>query len=673
MHPILSRLAVAAGLSLFLIGPVQAQGGGANKKQEKEAMKRLLAKVEEEYRVFFKKPESTPEFWAAIKFEIQVGKFDVAAFHLNKMLEHIAEQAKKLKDAGKNPDEAFDDLIGIEEAEGMSSFLRLKDVRQWTDQPKLEKQAEKNVELLLDRLTEALDKRLGDPARVQKFIDSLSAPTPEERAFAFAQLVRARARAAPQLLQALKKDSGSLKQRRLLDAAVKLEPDIMPPLLEALNARDAKDAQDADLRLPLLELVRRRGEKRAIPYLWYLSSALKYPESVRNSAAATLAYLLDTEPRKLPPARTVLAQMAQQLYEHRVKFQDPQRIRLWPWQKDYTIAAKPIQLKAHKYEEVIGIRYARQALDLDPAYRPAQRVFLLLTLERAYEDKLDQVLVGKTQPALDQLLSTLDADLLLDVLERGLADHNLSVILPLVKVLGERGEVRAARSGANGTAGPLVRALYYPDRRVQFAAATALLHMPAEPAPVAASRVVEVLRRFVAASPTPGALILFAPDLKAAELRKQVKGAGFEPVVARNLKEAFAALHAGADIDVILLHYAVRETELPYALAQLRADRDTGLVPILFIAPVKREAQYAYLEARHRNVGVLSEAFLSDPAELKSRLEGAIKLAAAPDTVTHAPARQRAWLREDILDRKGQKLSVPERKQFAAEALDALW
>src|SRR5262249_29074524 len=265
-----------------------------------------------------------------------------------------------------------------------------------------------------------LDRRLGDPVRVKKFIDNLSAPTPEERAFAFAQLVRARGRAAPTLLQELKREPGSLKQRRLIDAMVKLEPDIMPPLLEALNARDAKDAADAELRLALLEVIRRRAEKRAMPYLWHLSASRRYPERVRNAAAATLAYLLDMNPRQLPPAKNVLTQMAEQLYEHKFKFKDPRRIRLWPWQKDYTVAPKPVELEARDYEEVFGLRYARQALELDPSYRPAQLVFLNLTLERAYDEKLDQLLTGKSLPALDQLLASIDATLLLEALDRAL-------------------------------------------------------------------------------------------------------------------------------------------------------------------------------------------------------------------------------------------------------------
>src|SRR5262249_24545733 len=199
MHHILSRLALVAGFSLLLSGAVQAQDKApeqdkAPKKKEnlKQVMKQLLAKAEEEYRVFFKKPETTPEFWAAIKFEIQVGKFDVAALHLDQMLAKLSAQAAKLKEQGKPPEEAYDDLITIEEVEGFSSFLRLKGVRQWTDSPGFEKQTEKNVEALLDRLTTALDKRLGDPVRIKKLLDNLSAPTPEERAFAFAQLVRAR-------------------------------------------------------------------------------------------------------------------------------------------------------------------------------------------------------------------------------------------------------------------------------------------------------------------------------------------------------------------------------------------------------------------------------------------------------------------------------------------------
>ncbi len=665
MKHILTRLATAAGLALLVIGSVRAQGGDPKKKADapeprplKETMKRLLDKAEEEYRIFFKKPETTPEFWSAIKFEIQVGKFDVAALHLKQMLNQ--KPAEKVDAA----------LVSIEEAEGMSSFLRLRSVRQWTDHPILQKEAENNVEALIDRVTAAAEKHLGDPVRLNKYINNLGDPTPEVRAYAFAQLQRARGRAAPYLVEALRRTVGTVKHQRIIEAMVKLDSDIIPPLLEVLNARDAKDAAETDLRLSLLEVIRRRGDKRAIPYLWSLSSSPRYPPLVRAAATETLATLLQTDPRQLPPAKVMLTDLTEKLYRHQVKFLDPQRILVWPW-KDRQLSVKPVVLTARDYEELFGRRYAKQALELDPSYRPAQVAFLNFTLERSTEDRLGEFFTGKGVPPLDQLLASIDADLVMQVLDRALAEHNLAVILPTIKALGDRGEVRAARPGLNDTPGPLVRALYYPDRRVQFAAAIALLRMPTGPAPPAAGRVVEVLRRFLAAGPAPKALVAFAPDLKAADLRKQLKAAGFDAIIARDLKETMDALHRAANIDVILLHYGVRPNELPYVVSQLNADADGGL-PLLFVAPIKREGEYVRQLRRYRNSGVISEAYLSDPDELKTHLQEAIKLAAAPDSVLKASEQQRTWLKEDLLKRKNVQLTEPERKLFAAVSLDAL-
>src|SRR5262249_11730052 len=300
---------------------------------------------------------------------------------------------------------------------------------------KLDEKAHTNVEELIDRITDALDKRLSDPVRLEKFIKTyLDAPTPEERAYAFAQIDRSRGRAAPYLLRELQRRILKGGHQRVVDLMAKLKPDIMPRLFEVLNARDAKDAAvNEELRLSLLDLIRRRGEKRAIPYLWNLSASKKYPELVRARAAATLASLLDTEVRHLPPAKAMLTQMAERLHEHRFNFRGARRIELWLWTEDYTIDPEALRLTAPLYEEFFGLRYARQALELDPAYRPAQRVLLELMLHKVYKDRLDEVLIGKTDPSVDGLLARLDADLLLQAIDRGLAEPDLPVILPVLQ------------------------------------------------------------------------------------------------------------------------------------------------------------------------------------------------------------------------------------------------
>src|SRR6516162_5481533 len=104
-----NALRVFLGMGFFAIGltPSLAQ-----------VNKPAAPKAEDPYRQFMKKPETAQEFWAAMRFEIEVGKFNLAAEDLKGFL------AKKPTD---------EDLLEIEKREGMSAFLRLltiKDLRE---------------------------------------------------------------------------------------------------------------------------------------------------------------------------------------------------------------------------------------------------------------------------------------------------------------------------------------------------------------------------------------------------------------------------------------------------------------------------------------------------------------------------------------------------------------
>jgi hypothetical protein len=659
------RLLVAAGLSFLVAGLVVpgARGqakGKAKGETPKEVLNQALLKAEDEYRLYFKKPVTVPEHWAAITFEMDTGKFDVAALIIDGLLK---------KQPAKEVDQ---ELAKIEEAKGMSAFLRLREVRKWYDNPELEKDAEHNVDLLINRVTSAVEQRLGDPVRLSKLVKALTAVTPEERGYAFVQLKRARDRAAPYLLDALRYTAGGIDQDRIREAVVRLEAAVVPPLFDALRARDKKDAQDVDLRLALLDIIKRRDDKRAVPYLWHLGSASRYPPLVRAKARQTLAFLLGVDEEKLPAAKEALTQQAEQYYQHRVKFADPARVPVWPWD-GRQLAHKPVVLSAAQAEQYFGLLYADEALDLDPAYRPAQEIFLTLTLQGTFARNLDEVLQKKLPNALQRLLGSIDSDLLQAVLERALGDRNLAVILPLVRALGERGEYRAALPSGEGAPGGLLRALYYPDRRVQMAAVKAVTRLPATPEPATAVRVVEILRRFVTAEPIPRALAVAVPGNRAAEVRKALKGAGYDPVLAPRPKEALQQLRAAADIDVVLLHYAVGDTELPFLLGQMRGDRDFGLLPVLVLYTPPNKESLGRIVRRFANVWLMPEGMLAMPDELKGRLEESIKLASAPAVVHRLPASQRAWVKADLTKTEGLRLSKRARRQFVAESMDLLW
>src|SRR5207302_6489437 len=105
---------------------------------------------------------------------------------------------------------------------------------------------------------------------------------------------------------------------------------------------------------------------------------------------------------------------------------------------------------------------------------------------------------ARTPDALRELLATAGPEVVVATADRAAAERRTLVLLGAVRALGDLAEKRAGPLG--GLSDPvLARALVYPDRRVQFAAAEALTRVPARPTGQAAGKVVGVFRREAAA------------------------------------------------------------------------------------------------------------------------------------------------------------------------------
>ncbi len=553
-------------------------------RDEREVTKELLRKAETEYKNFFEPPDKAPNktiaYWSAIKIEMELGKFDLAGLHLKRMLGKDPNPDLKV-----DPPEIVDaELVKIEAAEGLSSFLRLKQVRPelWSELPKLQKESVADVDDLIDRVAKAVEKHLSDPVRIRKFIGRLGAFTEEERAFAYVQIARSRERAVPYLVEALRTNFDKPLFGRIREVFLRIGPESVPIYLEVLKAVDAKDARDIELRMTLLDIIHRRDDKRAVPYLWHLSAAKQYPEIVRKKATQVLSSLLRTRESDLVPAKVVLTALAEKHYQGKVKY-DREETTIWPWDGE-AISLKPVKLTPAFAEEYFGERYAREALDIDPRYQPAQVVFLSMMLDRQYNRLLNQTLLMPMPAKTHELLTSLDSELVTRTLEKAMQEHRLPVILPLIQALGARGEIRAAQS-ANG---PITRALFYPDRRVQFAAMQAMLKMPATGnPPVASDRIVDLSSRFLSSSPTPKALIAYPVAGEEAALADIVKGMGYEPVFSRDIKDAVRKVRDSADFDLVVLHRGMPNVDFPFIYEQLRQNYDIGGLPMLIIVAKK--------------------------------------------------------------------------------------
>src|SRR5262249_58592944 len=69
----LSCVMLVLGLLAFLSAGTVGQEKDKEAPPEKQGAKKQIRKADEDYRRFFKPPQRPLEFWAAIKFEIEVG------------------------------------------------------------------------------------------------------------------------------------------------------------------------------------------------------------------------------------------------------------------------------------------------------------------------------------------------------------------------------------------------------------------------------------------------------------------------------------------------------------------------------------------------------------------------------------------------------------------------
>jgi CheY-like chemotaxis protein len=516
------------------------------------------------YRELFKKPETVADYWKAIEFEIEVGSFEVAAQNLRGLL-------------AKKPTE--EQLLELQRQVTMNAFLRLRNIPKWSKDAAADKAARADVEELIKQVTAAVKNQLSNRDQIREWVKNLNA-THEEAVYALQELYKYKAAAAPVLIEELKKTQGG-DRVALIDALRRLSSAVVPPMIAAL------DSSDNMLVLDLLDILQKRGATEAVPFLWYLTEAPDRPPSVQKKAKAVIAALRDVPASRLPAAEPMLVQEAERFFQHKVPLAEPATV--WRWEGNTVVPGWPgvETVSKSKTEEYYALRFAKQALELDPTDRAAQIVMLSTTLDKTYESvPLDKPL-AVTAPAVNDLLTRVNPELLTAVLERAIKDEHTTIVLGAVRALGDLAEARANKPSERGAA-PLAQALFYPDRRVQMAAVDSLLRVPGTPSALARGRMVEILARFLAAEPEAGskpkALAASADTDGRLRLDRALQDAGFEPVLVTDGRAALKRLDGAADISAILLDSKLPDPGLPYFIAQVESDPNLKKLPMLILA-----------------------------------------------------------------------------------------
>jgi CheY-like chemotaxis protein len=563
---------------------------------------------------FYKKPTTAAEYWRAIRFEVNTGRFEVAAGLIRDLLALNAPEKE---------------MLALVDKEGLAPFLRLRNVERWSDNPKTEAEARKNVEALIERVSAALKKQLDDPARIARLANGLLGSA-EEAAFAQREIRRSGAAAIPVLADILNHNPPTELRVAIFDLFPKLDVVTVPPLLAFL------DVSDPALKFDLLGALRKRPdfsslpgrvETDLVPALWYLSSRrMKEPEELRREAQSMLAGLIQLDPEKRQSYAELTA-LAERIYDHKATFLGGDQVEVWRWDG---MKLTSTTVPATAAEEYFGLRYARWALELNPTFLPAQVIATSIALEKAIQRSGPDKPLARGNPALYQIVASAPYELLAEVLDRGLRENRTTVALGALQVLADRAVPEAARPFTRAEDGKavvvrpalLVRALNYPDRRVQLAAADALLRIPGPPIHGANLRVVEVLRDALVEEPASGApekpraLLGDPTPLHADALARLLRRVGFDVETVGTGKDLLRRIHQRPDFAVLFVDHHLPYPLLPDLLAQVRADVKAAPIPLYVVASSERSATPQPLTALARVAALIAVEARDDPAAL---------------------------------------------------------
>lgn len=523
----------------------------------------------------FSKPPTTPmELWDAADYLIRTGQVQQAVPYLNSFVQ-------------SQPDD--DTLLQIRDRYSASTILRLGDYPQTRAfEPAITKM-----------LAGVMQRTATRPDRIERYIAALT-KTNVEQDYAVERLREAGPYAIPFLVKALEQPGLSTEHQALIARNMgRLDKSVVPPLIATLDSPDAVVATDAAAVLGTI------GDPRAVPHLTYLAVRGKTPlsaandeasDSVREEARRTIERLTGrpfaAQPRT--PIR-VLTDEALRYHRHAVAFPAPP-VLVWTWDASQAVPV-PNRATQSDAEAYFGLRLAREALQLDPADRAAQVAFLSLALEKAVERVGFSAFPATDPSGVFATALAAGPDLLAAVVRGALADGKYDLAAAAVLALGQVTDRTALATGRRPN--PLVEALTSPSRRVQLAAARALVALEPRQAFAGSSQLVPILARFVTGGAVPHAVVIDGNMARGGQLVGFLKELGYDPILALTGDDGFRRAAENADVELILLdnHLIQGDWRLTDTLANLRADARTAGIPIYIVGPLDLDVKLNYMRS----------------------------------------------------------------------------
>lgn len=488
----------------------------------------------------------------------------------------------------------------------------------------------KNMEGVRDaatRLEQTIQQaRIGRSREQQRILDAIDRLDDSRRAFQnnVAFLRGSGQHAAPALLQTLQDESKAALHPYIVEAIVAIGRPLVYPLSVAL---------------PDLEPVTQQQVARALAQVGY-PIALPYLKKVLESptpdatARQTLQTAYDTIAAGVRTpgdvtAATLFYQLGMNTYTAAAAGEKPMGFdpatgkgMVWAYigPEGGLVAT---EVPGEIFGDVLAMRWASQALALNPSMDQALSLWLMANLRR--ENRLP---AGQTDPSYPQHLKEPSYYAMLagpvrqhEVLNRALDDGDEALALDAIDAL-EATAGPDALVNRDGTVRPLIRALSYPDRRVRFNAAMALAAARPVQSFDEAYRVVPVLAEALRQTDKRYAAVVGRDGQDVNVLQAALTEQGFEVYADTSLDAIRASVANLTGVDLLVVsgdagavEAMFRSTAVEYKLAT---------APVLGVVTPGDQLELARRITRQPR---FSTTVAGDPAQFRSAVEAAMTAA----------------------------------------------
>lgn len=504
-------------------------------------------------------PESPEEAFEAAVLMQKLARPNLAKRYLRQLLD-------------ADPDDAT--LLELRDKHGPAVFLKLAK----------DEGLQPEGKTLMQKVDTAFKQRGADPQRINQLIDDLSAG-PRKRAVAMDSLRGAGTVVVPHLIQRLKTAQGNEKTA-VISALVKMGRQVMPPILGALKS------PNIGVRGGAIEVLGYLGSEREAPYLWQPAFGPDEPPSIKQAARNALTKILKPAGRRTfqvtpygAPARLKQAALKHYRGEYDwMRKSDEEAVTIWAWHPQTETVAS-LEMSPDEASLYRGAQLARDALILAPENEELQSLFIGFALARAIKRAgWDAALPTGPNTAFQYALTSGD-DVVSKSLAQALENENTPAAVATLQVLAQiASRTQLLGQSANS---PILRALEYPDSRVQFAAATTILQLDPNREFEGSRRVVQVLTRSLGDSGGPAVLVIDPNVSRANNVAGQFQQIGYrgQPLTEQTGQAGFKAAIERNDLELIAIQANVTDWTLSQTIANLRADSRTQKLPIVIYGP----------------------------------------------------------------------------------------